>query len=620
MYQVKEMVKNIYWVGGDDRRLALFENVFPIPRGISYNSYLLLDEKTVLFDAVDTAVSSVFYQNVAFLLKDRPLDYLVINHVEPDHCACLTELTLRYPGLTIIGNKLTGELLRQFFDFSRTGFDFEARFMQVKAGDIVDTGAHKLSFVMATMVHWPEAMATYEMTRKILFSADAFGTFGALNGALFADEVNFEEEWLPEARRYYGNIVGKYGNQVQALLAKISKLEISLVCPLHGPVWRKNFCWYLEKYRRWSAYLPEENAVMIAYGSIYGNTENAVNILAAELSARGIRNIRIFDVSKTHSSEILAEAFRCSHLVFAASTYNAGIFFNMEALLLALKEHNLQKRAVALIENGSWAPESGRLMREIIGSMKNMTLLENTITLKSSVKENNREALAQLADAFAAELAPAPAPQPVVKGGIESGAFFKLTYGLYLLFAKDGAKDNGCVINTFMQITDDPKRVAFAVNKLNYTHNMIQKTGLFTISALSTGAPFSLFQRYGFQSGRDADKFAGLSLYRGKNGIVYERETACAFISGKVVSSTAYGTHTLFIADVTEAVVLSEVPALSYQYYFDHIKPKPSLDLEKKSGWVCKICGYVHEGEELPPDIICPLCKHGAADFEKLSG
>ena len=492
--------------------------------------------------------------------------------------------------------------------------------MQVKAGDIVETGSHKLTFVMATMVHWPEAMATYEMTRKILFSADAFGTFGALNGALFADEVDFEQDWLPDARRYYCNIVGKYGNQVQALLAKVAKLEISLVCPLHGPVWRKNFCWYLEKYQRWSAYLPEESSVMIAYGSIYGNTENAVNILAAELSARGVRNIRIFDVSKTHSSEILAEAFRCSHLVFAASTYNAGIFFNMEALLLALKEHNLQKRTVALIENGSWAPESGRLMRELIGSMKNMTIMENTVTLKSSVKESNRQALSQLAASLAAELVPAPAPQAAVaEGGVEKGAFFKLSYGLYLLFAKDGSKDNGCVINTFMQITDEPKRVGFAVNKLNYTHDLIQKTGLFTISVLSTDAPFSLFQRYGFQSGRDTDKFAGLSLHRGKNGIVYESETASAFISGKVVSATAYGTHTLFIADVTEAAVLSEVPALTYQYYFDHVKPKPTAALEKKKGWVCKICGYVHEGEELPPDIICPLCKHGAADFERIS-
>ncbi|MDR2509721.1 MAG: flavin reductase [Spirochaetaceae bacterium] len=619
MHQIKEITQNIYWVGGNDRRLALFENVFPVPRGVSYNSYLLLDEKTVLFDTIDHAASRVFYANLAFLLKDRQLDYVVINHVEPDHCGSLGELILHYPALKIIGNKLTHDMLLQFFDFNERNFDFESRFIKVKEGDVFETGAHKLTFLMAPMVHWPEVMVTYEITQKILFSADAFGTFGALNGAIFADEVNFERDWLPDARRYYSNIVGKYGNQVQMLLAKAANHEISLVCPLHGPVWRKNFDWYLEKYQRWSSYTPEESAVMIAYGSVYGNTENAVNILASELSGRGIRNIQIFDVSKTHFSEIIAEAFRCSHLVFASSTYNAEIFCNMETLLLALKEHNLQNRTVALLENGSWAATSGKLMREIISSMKNMRILDCGLSIKSSLKAGQYEDIVKLAEQLD-DFSPAArgTKRKAPDGGIANEAFFKMSYGLFLLGAKDLEKDNACIINTFIQITDTPKRAAFAVNKSNYTHDIIKKTGLFTVSVLSTDTPFSLFQRYGFKSGRDCDKFDGVKLPRGANGIVFDDENACAFVSGKVISSADYGTHTLFIAEITEAALLSDAPQLTYQYYFDNIKPKPPVGSAKKSGWVCKVCGYVHEGKELPPDIICPLCKHGAADFEKL--
>ncbi|MDR2481735.1 MAG: FprA family A-type flavoprotein [Spirochaetaceae bacterium] len=404
MYQVKKIINDLYWVGGSDRRLALFENVFPVPRGVSYNSYLLLDKKTVLFDTVDKSISEIFYQNISFLLKGRTLDYVVINHVEPDHCANLGELVLKYPALKIIGNKRTLEMLRQFFDFSGSGRDFDSMTLAVKEGDVFESGTHKLTFVMAPMVHWPETMATYDSTEKILFSADAFGTFGALNGHIFADEFEFERDWLPDARRYYANIVGKYGNQTQALLSKASGLDISIVCPLHGPVWRKNFDWYFEKYQRWSTYAAEETSVMMVYGSVYGATENAVNILASLLAEKGVRNIAIYDASVTHPSVIVAEAFRCSHLVFASTTYNGEIFCSMETVLRDLKEHNLQNRTVAVIENGSWAPQSGRLMREVFVSMKNIMVLDETVSIKSSVKEEQYAAFEKLAEVLFASM------------------------------------------------------------------------------------------------------------------------------------------------------------------------------------------------------------------------
>ncbi|MEG0035840.1 MAG: MBL fold metallo-hydrolase [Oscillospiraceae bacterium] len=450
MYCVKKVKDDLYWVGGCDRRLTLFENVFPIPRGVSYNAYLVLDEKTILMDTVDKSVSTQFFENIAHLLNGRTLDYLVVNHMEPDHCATLDELVLRYPNIKIIGNAKTMSMIKQFFDF-----DIDSRAMVIKEGDTLSTGRHTFAFVMAPMVHWPEAMVTYDTTDKVLYSADAFGCFGAMNGNLFADEVNFEAEWLPDARRYYTNIVGKYGTQVTALLKKASGLEIETICPLHGPVWRENIGWFIQKYQQWSSYTPEENAVMIAYASVYGNTENAANILAGRLADLGVKNIAMYDVSVTHPSVIVAESFRCSHLVFASTTYNAGIFCNMETALLDLKAHNLQNRTVALIENGSWAATSGRLMGEIFASMKNINVLEQRPSLKSSVKQAQLEQIEALAQAI----------------------------------------------------------------------------------------------------------FASMS------------------------------------DDTTEA------------------KPEP----QKKNGFVCKICGYVYEGDTLPKDFICPLCKRGAEAFEPLT-
>ncbi len=612
MHCTKKIQDGLYWVGASDRRLALFENVFPIPRGVSYNAYVVLDEKTVLLDTVDRSVSGLFFENLEHVLDGRPLDYLIVNHMEPDHAATMSELVLRHPEVTIVCNAKTLVMIRNFFDF-----DVDARVKVIAEFETLCTGAHTFTFVMAPMVHWPEAMVTYDTTTKALFSADAFGTFGALNGNLFADEVNFESEWLPDARRYYTNIVGKYGVQVQALLKKAATIEIEMICPLHGPVWRKNIGWFIGKYQQWSRYEPEEQAVMIAYASVYGNTENAACILASELAERGLRNVVMYDVSATHPSVIVAEAFRCSHLVFASTTYNAGIFCNMETVLTDLKAHNLQNRTVALIQNGSWAPTSGELMRGMVAGMKNMTILDAAVDIRSSVKDAQRRQLEALAGAIAASM---PQPQPIDHSQkIEPNAMFKLSYGLFVLTAKDGEKDNGCIINTAAQLTDSPKRVNIAVNKQNFTHDMIQKTGVFNVSILSEDAPFKLFQHFGFHSGRDTDKFADFShCERSENGLLRLNRCANAFLSCKVVSATDYGTHTLFVADVTEARVLSAEPSITYAYYFAHTKPKPQPPEEGKKGWVCKICGYVYEGEVLPPDFICPLCKHGAEDFEKL--
>lgn len=399
MHCVKKVTDDLYWIGGSDRRLALFENVYPIPRGVSYNSYVLLDEKTVLLDTVDASISGLFFENLEYVLNGRTLDYLIVNHMEPDHCAVIGEVARRYPDVKLVCNAKTVPMLKQFFNFS-----VEDRTVIVKEMDTLCTGKHTFAFVMAPMVHWPEAMVSYDTVDKILFSADGFGTFGAINGNLFADEVNFERDWLDDARRYFINIVGKYGVQVQNLLKKAATLEIKMICPLHGPVWRENLGWFIEKYDTWSSYKPEDQAVMIAYASIYGNTENAAEILASKLADKGVKNIAMYDVSVTDPSVIVSESFRCSHLVFAAPSYNGGIFTKMETVLSELKAHSLQNRTVAIMENGTWAPVAGRQMREIFAGMKNIELLEEGVTIRSAVKEAQEESLEALAEKIASSL------------------------------------------------------------------------------------------------------------------------------------------------------------------------------------------------------------------------
>ena len=399
MYNTRKITKDIYWVGASDRRLELFENIMPITKGVSYNSYLIMDDKTVLLDTADASVSRQFIENVQHVLGGRSLDYLIVNHMEPDHCAVIEDIVLRHPNLKLIGNAKTLQMIKQFFDF-----DVESRFVAVKEGETFSTGHHTLTFVMAPMVHWPEAMFTYDVEEKILFSADAFGTFGALNGNIFNDEVNFEKDWLDEARRYYTNIVGKYGAPVQAALKKAATIDIQMICPLHGLIWRNNLGYILDKYNKWSTYTPEDDAVMVVYGSMYGNTEATANVLMTKLAEEGVKNIVAYSVSNTHVSHLIAEAFRCSHIVLAAPTYNNGIFTPMENFLLDLKAHGLQNRTYAIIENGTWAPVSGCQMMNIVQEMKDSKIIGSTFTLKSSLKECQVEQLNCLAKEIAKQV------------------------------------------------------------------------------------------------------------------------------------------------------------------------------------------------------------------------
>ena len=615
MHCIKKVTDDLVWVGANDRRLAMFEGVYSVPNGVSYNSYLLLDEKTVLFDTVDKSVQHRFLENVAAALNGRPLDYLVIQHMEPDHSASIKEVFVRYPDVRLICNAKTLACMKQFFDF-------DINIQAVNEFDTLETGQHSLVFVLAPMVHWPEVMVTYDSTDKILLSADAFGTFGALNGAMFADEVDFNRDYMDEARRYYTNIVGKYGTQVQAILKKAGTLPIEMICPLHGFVWRNNLPDIISRYLLWSSYQPEERGVMVAYASVYGNTENAAEILACMLRDRGIKTV-MFDVSVTPASDIIAAAFKWSHFVFASTTYNAGIFVTMEAFLSDLVAHNIQNRTVALIENGSWAATSGNLMREKLDKCKNIKILEQTVSLKSSLKASQLTDLEAMAEAIAADFpsmaATAKSSGESPANPIDPSAMFRLPYGLFVLTAKDGPKDNGCIINTVTQITASPIRVSIAVNKANFTHDMVIKTRVFNLSVLTESTPFKVFQQFGFFSGKDADKFAGSGYNtRTANGLRYVPEHTNTVISASVSEAHDYGTHSVIVADVTQTLILTDEPSVTYQYYFDHIKPKPHPFQEGKEGFVCKICGFVYEGGSLPEDFICPLCKHGAQDFEPI--
>ena len=399
MHSTRKVKDDLIYVGGSDRRLSRFENLFPIPKGVSYNSYVLLDEKTVLFDTADESISRQYIENVVHALNGRPLDYMVVQHMEPDHCAMIDDMLRRYPEAKMVCSAKAGGMFAQFY-----GTDVAARALVVKEGDKLSTGEHTLHFVMAPMVHWPEVMVTYDEKDKILFSADAFGTFGALAGNIFNDEITFDTTWMNDARRYYTNIVGKYGVQVQALLNKAASLDIEMICPLHGPIWRKDLGLLLEKYQKWSTYEPEDKTVMIAYATMYGNTENAANVLAGMLADKGVKNIAMYDVSETDVSELVAESFRCSHLVLAAPTYNSGIQPKMEAYLSDIKALNLQNRTVAVIDNGTWAATAGKQMIGMLEGMKNMTILENPISIKSALAENQLGALEALADELAKQV------------------------------------------------------------------------------------------------------------------------------------------------------------------------------------------------------------------------
>ena len=627
MYCTRKINDSLVWVGGNDRRLAMFEGVYAVPRGVSYNSYVLIDEKVAVFDTVDKAVSKVYFENLAHVLGDRTPDYLVVHHMEPDHAATMDEFVRRYPEARIVCNAKTLTMIKQFFDF-----DADARVYVVSEGDELSLGEHRLTFINAPMVHWPEVMMTYESSDGILFSADAFGCFGALGGAIFADEVDFDRDYLDEARRYYANIVGKYGMQVKNVLTKAFALNIKLLCPLHGFVWRANIGYFVDKYLKWATYTPEKNGVMIAYASVYGNTENAAEILSAMLREKGIKTV-MYDVSVTPASEIISAMFEYSHAVFASTTYNSGIFVTMDELLRDIAAHNIQNRTVALIQNGSWAATSGKQMKEILAMIKNTTFIEDIVDVRSSVKPSTLDSLASLADQIAQTVS---LPALVKTGEINAKTVNKLSYGLFALFTNDKGKDNACIINTATQLTSTPLTLSIAVNNANYSCETIKNTGVFNLSVLDESSTFDLYKRFGFASGRDTDKLEGFdSTATSANGLKYLTEQSNAYISAKVISATDLGTHTLFIAEVTEAQIIGDTPSATYDYYHKYIKTgaarttasqceeKPVASEEKSDAktvaWVCKICGYRHEGEELPEDFICPWCKHPASDFEPVS-
>ena len=540
MYCTKKIENDLYWVGANDRRLSMFEGVYSVPRGVSYNSFLLLDDVNVLFDTVDKAVGGTFFQNLEHTLAGRNLDFVVIQHMEPDHSATLMELLLRYPDVKIVCNQKILTMIDQFFNM-----DLSKKAFVVKEGDTLNTGHHVLKFIFAPMVHWPEVMVTFDETTRTLFSADAFGTFGAMNGAIFADEVDFDNEYMDEARRYYCNIVGKYGPQVQSLLKKVHGLDIKRICPLHGFVWRRNLEDYFDKYVKWSTYTPEETGVMIAYASVYGNTENTAEIISSRLRDLGIKTV-MFDVSVTPASEIIAAAFKWSHLLFASTTYNAGIFVSMEELLNDLAAHNIQNRTVAFVENGSWAPTSGGLMRKIMSGCKDMTILEETLTLKSSLKPQQEEQLDALINAISATIPRFEKPvideTSMAEATVDPIAIQKFSYGLFVLTARSGDKDNGCIINTAAQLTSSPNRINIAVNKANFTHDMILNTGVFNISVLAEDTSFDTFKRFGFASGKDTDKFEGFleNTARSANGLLYVTAGTNAFMSAKVIEAHDY--------------------------------------------------------------------------------
>ena len=550
-------------------------------------------------DTVDARFTHEWLDNIENIIGSRQPDYLVIQHMEPDHSANIANFMNVYQNTKIVSTEKAFAMMRQFF-----GTDFEGRKIVVGEGDTLSLGKHTLTFVLAPMVHWPEVMVTYDSADKVLFSADGFGKFGALD---------VEEDWACEARRYYIGIVGKYGVQVQNLLKKASGLDIQIICPLHGPVLTENLGYYLNLYQTWSSYAAETEGIVIAYTSVYGHTKKAVETLADKLLKEGCPKVVVHDLARCDIAEAVEDAFRYSKLVLATTTYNADIFPFMREFIHHLTERNFQNRVIGLMENGSWAPLAAKTMKQMLAGCKNLTFAENVVHIKSAL---NEESAGQL-EALAAELChDYLEQQSETANKNDLTALFKIGYGLYVVTSNDGKKDNGLIVNTVTQVTDTPNRVAVTINKQNYSHHVIKQTGIMNVNCLSTAAPFKVFETFGFQSGRTVDKFADCTPLRSDNGLVFLPRYINAFMSLKVEQYVDFGTHGMFICSITEARVISNAETMTYTYYQNNVKPKPQT--EGKKGFVCKICGYIYEGDVLPDDFICPLCKHGAADFEPI--
>jgi flavorubredoxin/flavin reductase (DIM6/NTAB) family NADH-FMN oxidoreductase RutF len=567
---------------------------------MSYNSYVILDDKVAVVDTVDAAFTHEWLDNLQSALGGRTPDYLIVQHMEPDHSANIVNFLKAYPSAKIVSSAKAFPMMKNFF-----GSDYEDNRIVVGEGDTLALGKHTLAFVCAPMVHWPEVIVTYDSYDKVLFSADGFGKFGALD---------IEEDWACEARRYYFGIVGKYGAQVQNLLKKAAGLDIDIICPLHGPVLSENLGYYIGLYNTWSSYQPEEEGIVIAYTSVYGNTKKAVMQLADKLRANGCPKVVVNDLARCDMAEAVEDAFRYSKLVLATTTYNADIFPFMKEFIHHLTERNFSNRTVALIENGSWAPMAAKVMRGMLEGSKNLTFMETSVKIMSALSEDSTAQLNALADELCREYL---AQQDATANKNDLTALFNIGYGLYVITSNDGKKDNGLIVNTVTQVTNTPNRIAVTINKENYSHHVIKQTGKMNINCLSTDAPFRVFEVFGFQSGRNVDKFADCTPLRSDNGLVFLPRYINSFMSLKVEQYVDLDTHGMFICSITEARVLSDRETMTYSYYHANVKPKPQT--ENKKGYVCKICGYVYEGDELPADFICPLCKHGASDFEPIA-
>lgn len=594
-----KITDTIKYVGVNDHKVDLFEGQYPVANGMAYNSYVILDEKIAVMDTVDANFTHEWLDNLEQVLDGRKPDYLIVQHMEPDHAANVANFLKVYPDTTVVANVKTFQMIYNFF-----GLTLEGQKLEVTNGGTLSLGKHQLTFVFAPMVHWPEVMVTYDSTDKVLFSADGFGKFGALD---------VEEDWDDEARRYFIGIVGKYGTQVQSLLKVAATLDIRIICPLHGPVLSEDLGHYIGLYDTWSSYTPEEEGIVIAYTSVYGHTKKAVDLLADKLRSKGCPKVVVYDLARDDMSLALSDAFRYSKLILATTTYNASIYPFMHDYISRLVEHNFQNRTVGLIENGSWAPLAAKVMREMMAKCKKINWLDTTVKILSAINQDNQDQLETMADELCKEYI---AQNDTLANKNDLTALFRIGYGLYVVTSNDGKKDNGLIVNTVIQLTDTPNRVAVNINKANYSHHVIKQTGMLNVNCLSTEAPFSVFQQFGFQTGRSVDKFAGQTVHRSDNGLVFLDKYINAFMSLKVEDYVDLGTHGMFICSVTEARVMSNQETMTYTYYQNNVKPKP--ETEGKKGFVCKVCGYIYEGDELPADYICPLCKHGAADFEPI--
>ena len=593
------ITKDIFYVGVNDHKVDLFEGQYDVPNGMAYNSYVIMDQKIAVMDTVDRNFTHEWLDNLAGVLGSRQPDYLIVQHMEPDHSANIVNFMKNYPGATVVSSAKAFTMMGNFF-----GTEFEDRRVVVGEGDTLCLGGHTLTFVTAPMVHWPEVIVTYDSTDKVLFSADGFGKFGALD---------VEEDWACEARRYYVGIVGKYGAQVQNLLKKAANLDIQTICPLHGPILKENLGYYIGLYDIWSSYGVETDGIMIAYTSVYGNTKKAVELLAEKLKAKGCPKVAVNDLARCDMAEAVEDAFRYGKIVLATTTYNADIFPFMREFIEHLTERNFRNRTVGLIENGSWAPMAAKTMKKMLEGCKNLTFTDTTVKIMSALNDTSAAQLEALAEELCKDYL---ARQDETANKNDMTALFRIGYGLYVVTSNDGKKDNGLIVNTVTQVTNTPNRVAVCINKQNYSHHIIKQTGVMNVNCLSTEAPFKVFEDFGFRSGRNVDKFEGQEVLRSDNGLIFLPKYINAFMSLKVEQYVDLDTHGMFICEVTEARVISDRETMTYNYYQANVKPKPQT--EGKKGWVCKVCGYVYEGDELPDDFICPLCKHGVADFEPI--